>query len=135
MSGNGIFDYSNVPYTSSSDSSDDEIEVKLPEEPVRYLIPAPPSSEIQETKAENHQNTETDGKTQVLMNKLIFYEQELSRLNNLLASSFDPHKRRRSTFQYGCRTCGRFPKRSACICTKNRTKKLKKSESNEVSPL
>lgn len=130
MAGNGKIDWSNVPYTSSSDSSDDDdADIEAKENAIQeHNLPSIPeeknSKEVvnEEQKIiDVQQNKERD----ILLKRLAFYELEVSRLNALLSATFDPEKRRRNVYQYGCRTCNRFPKKTACICVKNKTKKIK----------
>lgn len=134
----GVLDRSMPVYSSdSSDSSDDDVDVcstdNVETTNTRYLIPAPyirPTTEekLVEDESQEHKSNETlileskalTEQMSKLKAQLAFYESELSRSQKTLAEVYDPDlaKRRRATFQYGCRTCGNFPKRINCSCPK-----------------
>lgn len=143
----GILDMSMPDYSSSSSSSSDDdndlvCKETIPAAPVRYLIPAPyRRQEEDSTKTDEPVKTnaelllerkQLDEKMIKLQAKLSYYESELSRSQKTLAEVYDPEllKRRRSTFQYGCRTCGQFPKRTRCTCPKT-SKRRKTDKSNQ----
>jgi hypothetical protein len=118
----GTFDMSMPDYSSdSSDSSDDDVdvrnEVNVETPPVRYLIPAPyvrsqtedvdQSEDLKSNETLMMESKQLAVEMAKLKTKLAFYESELSRSQKTLAEVYDPDiaKRRRATFQYGCRTC------------------------------
>jgi hypothetical protein len=106
--------------TSTSETKDDEIQPEVNEE-----------TKIEDIKSKLEQALV---EVQNLKNACDFWKSEFDRANARLASLYNSQTcqklqstiRQRELTQYGCRTCGKFPKKTMCICPKaKKSKKIK----------
>jgi hypothetical protein len=144
----GNFDPAPPAYSSDSDSDSDSSneplhatltsDEKITTPETRFLIPAPyrrpDHDELPSSSDLLAEHSKLRSEMEKLTRQLNFYQSELAKSQKTLAEMYDPDmlKRRRSTFQYACRGCGNFPKKTNCTCIRSsRTQKVKRLKKNE----
>ena len=126
-------------YTSSSDSDDEPTQSTDTKDAIEQ--PAASTECSGETAQEKDGETMESMKKELeaaaveiknLQNTCSFWKSECERANTRLAVTFSGsgpqlqiNHRQREITQYGCRTCGQFPKKTMCVCPK--TKKAKRN--------